>query len=248
MNLNLKLKLMQLFSRTLKATAGMCFAFALSMFSVQAEDDQLAKVLKLSAELESWDADFKQIRTLKTLREPLVAEGHVWYQAPDTFLWRLGNPARTLALKAEPDMWVIYPRLKRAEKYGLETEGPWKDALALMEAGFPRSRERLDSSFEWSWSAPQDQNPDSSAEETATSEVSAILKMVPKSENSKRWIESITVEFDFNQGVLAASELKFTDGSTMRNEFSNFRKNPEFDEDWFQSERWVLPGYRIARP
>lgn len=244
--MNLKLKLMKLLNRTLRITAGMCLA--LSMLSVQAEDDQLAKVLKLSAELESWDADFKQIRTLKTLREPLVAEGHVWYQAPDTFLWRLGNPARTLALKAEPDMWVIYPRLKRAEKYGLETEGPWKDALALMEAGFPRSRERLDSSFEWSWSAPQDQIPDSSAEETATSEVSAILKMVPKSENSKRWIESITVEFDFNQGVLAASELKFTDGSTMRNEFSNFRKNPEFDEDWFQSERWVLPGYRIARP
>ena len=246
MNLKPKLKPMQLFSRTLKATAGMCFA--LSLLSVKAEDDQLAKVLNLSAELESWDADFKQIRTLKTLREPLVAEGHVWYQAPDTFLWRLGNPARTLALKAEPDMWVIYPRLKRAEKYNLETEGPWKDALALMEAGFPRSRERLDASFEWSWSAPQDQNQDSSAKGSASGEGIAVLKMVPKSENSKRWIESITVEFDFNQGALAASELKFTDGSTMRNEFSNFRKNPDFEEDWFQSDRWVLPGYRIARP
>lgn len=242
--MNLKLKLKRLFNRTLNATAGMCFA--LSMLSVQAEDGQLDQVLKLSAELDSWDADFKQIRTLKTLREPLVAEGHVWYQAPDTFLWRLGNPARTLALKAEPDMWVIYPRLKRAEKYNLETEGPWKDALALMEAGFPRSRERLDAGFEWSWSAPQDQ--DSSVEGSAPGEGIAVLKMVPKSENSKRWIESITVEFDFNQGVLAASELKFTDGSTMRNEFSNFRKNPDFEEGWFQSDRWVLPGYRIARP
>lgn len=242
--MNLMLKLMRLFNRTLKATAGMCFA--LSMLSVQAEDDQLAKVLNLSAELESWDADFKQIRTLKTLREPLVAEGHVWYQAPDTFLWRLGNPARTLALKAEPDMWVIYPRLKRAEKYNLETEGPWKDALALMEAGFPRSRERLDASFEWSWSAPQDQ--DSSPKGSKPGNGIAVLKMIPKSENSKRWIESIIVEFDFNEGVLAASELKFTDGSTMRNEFSNFRKNPDFEEDWFQSDRWVLPGYRIARP
>ena len=244
MNLKLKLKLKRLFHRTLKATAGMCFA--LSMLSVQAGGDQLDQVLKLSAELDSWDADFTQIRTLKTLREPLVAEGHVWYQAPDTFLWRLGNPARTLALKAEPDMWVIYPRLKRAEKYNLETEGPWKDALALMEAGFPRSRERLDASFEWSWSATQDQ--DSTAKGSAPGEGIAVLKMVPKSENSKRWIESITVEFDFNKGVLAASELKFTDGSTMRNEFSNFRKNPDFEEDWFQSDRWVLPGYRIARP
>lgn len=247
--MNLKFKLIQLFYQGLKFSAGTCFA--MSLMSAQVTGDPLDQVLKFSAELKSWDADFKQIRTLRTLREPLVAEGHVWFQAPDTFLWRLGNPARTLALKADPDMWVIYPRLKRAEKYNLETEGPWKDALALMEAGFPRSRERLDSSFEWSWSSQLDNENDSTAKTVEAVEAKtgvAVLKMVPKSENSKRWIESITVEFDFNQGILAASELKFTDGSTLRNEFSNFRKNPDFDEDWFQAERWVLPGYRIARP
>ena len=46
-------------------------------------------------------------------------------------------------------MLVIYPRLKRAERYPLNGEqaGPWKDALSLLEAGFPRSQAELESRF-----------------------------------------------------------------------------------------------------
>ena len=37
-------------------------------------------------------------------------------------------------------MLLLYPRLKRVERYPLNTTdaGPWKDMMALLDAGFPR--------------------------------------------------------------------------------------------------------------
>ncbi len=211
-----------------------------------ARADLLDETLKLSAELESWESDFKQIRKLKTLNEPLIAKGHVWFQAPDTFLWRLGDPARTLALKATPDMYVIYPRLKRAEKYGLDKDGPWKDALALMEAGFPRSRERLESNFDWSIQEVQSGSQSDAGSEAPTADV--VLSLIPKSATSRRWIESIEVEFSLKSSALIASELKFSDGSSMRNEFYDFIKNPDLESGWFRAERWVSSEYKVTEP
>ena len=91
------------------------------------------------------DATVVQTRTLKALTEPLTASGRVWFAAPDRFRWELGDPPKTIALRVSDEMIVIYPRLKRVERYRLagDQTGPWRDALALLEAGFPRSQTDL---------------------------------------------------------------------------------------------------------
>ena len=68
---------------------------------------------------------------------------------PDRFRWELGQPAQTIALRQPDQLLIIYPRLKRVEKYPLRAAqpGPWKDALALLDASFPRSRADLESHF-----------------------------------------------------------------------------------------------------
>jgi outer membrane lipoprotein-sorting protein len=84
--------------------------------------------------LQSWSADFIQTRSLKVLAQPLVATGKVWVTTPGLFRWELGQPAQTIALRQPNQLLIIYPRLKRAEKYALSATptGPLKDALALM--------------------------------------------------------------------------------------------------------------------
>src|ERR1700744_4998343 len=62
-------------------------------------------------------ADLTQTRTLKTLVQPLIAHGHLWFEPPNQFHWELGHPPSTVALRNGDDMYVIYPRLKRAEHY-----------------------------------------------------------------------------------------------------------------------------------
>src|SRR5258706_3768330 len=86
--------------------------------------------LAAQTNLQTWSADFTQTRMLKTLTQPLVATGHIWFAAPNRFRWELGSPAQTIALREAGQMWVIYPRLKRAERYPLDakTPGEWRDA------------------------------------------------------------------------------------------------------------------------
>src|ERR1041385_6696688 len=97
--------------------------------------------------IQTWASDFVQTRTFKSLTQPLTATGHVWFAAPNRFHWELGNPPQTIAVRATNEMLVLYPRLKRVERYPLtgNRTGPWQDALALLEAGFPRSQAQLES-------------------------------------------------------------------------------------------------------
>src|SRR6185295_11710688 len=99
--------------------------------------------------LHTWSSDFTQTRALKTLTQPLVATGHLWFATPNRFRWEMGSPAQTIAVRNAEEMFVIYPRLKRAEKYPLggNTSKEWRDMLSLLDAGFPHDRTELDSRF-----------------------------------------------------------------------------------------------------
>ena len=98
----------------------------------------------------TWSADFVQTRTLKTLTQPLVANGHISFAVPNDFRWELGRPAQTIALRHGDEMFVIYPRLKRAEHYplGAGTPTEWRDTMSLLQAGFPRDRKEFEAQFQ----------------------------------------------------------------------------------------------------
>ncbi len=100
--------------------------------------------------LHTWSADFVQTRALKTLTQPLVTRGHIAFAMPNDFRWELGWPAQTIALRRGDEMFVIYPRLKRAEHYplGATASTEWRDTISLLQAGFPRERKEFDAQFQ----------------------------------------------------------------------------------------------------
>src|SRR6266478_6582463 len=105
--------------------------------------------LAAQTNIHSWSADFIQTRMFKSLTEPLTATGHVWFAEPNRFRWELGHPPQTIAVRAPRELLVIYPRLKRVERYplGSEQTGQWRDALALLETGFPRTQAELEARY-----------------------------------------------------------------------------------------------------
>ena len=108
----------------------------------------LATWFATQTNLHTWSADAVQTRIIRTFSQPLVSTGKVWVVTPDRFRWELGQPPQTIAIRQPAQLVLIYPRLKRAEKYPLDDKpGPWRDALALLEASFPRSRPDLESRF-----------------------------------------------------------------------------------------------------
>src|SRR5271166_2182213 len=104
--------------------------FALGLFSglqnVRADETNSVLDAWFAAQknLRTWSADLVQTRALKTLTQPLVARGHIAFAMPDDFRWELGQPAQTIALRHGDGMFVIYPRLKRAEHYPLGADTP----------------------------------------------------------------------------------------------------------------------------
>jgi outer membrane lipoprotein-sorting protein len=182
----------------------------------------------------TFSADVLQTRTLKVLSQPLVSTGKVWVAVPDRFRWEIGTPAQTIALRQPQKLLLIYPKLKRAESYPLDGKqaGPWQDALALLEASFPRSRADLESHFQV-------------LSVTATN-ASWQLALQPRSSMARRMIQQLVICVRTNDFALAATELQFADGSTMRNDFTNVVLNPQLPTDCFDAR--LDPSFQVIEP
>jgi outer membrane lipoprotein carrier protein len=195
---------------------------------------EVANWLAAQTKIQSWSADFVQTRTLKSLAQPLTATGHVWFAAPNRFRWELGSPPQTIAVRAPAELLVFYPRFKRVERIPLtgEQTGPWRDALALLEAGFPRSQTEL-------------QNQYNILSQTCSG-TTCELVLEPKSASARRMIPQLRIEFDTKDSSLRSTQLEFADGSTMRNEFKNPSLNPKIDESIFRPE--IPSDYKVVEP
>ncbi len=184
--------------------------------------------------LHTWTADAVQTRTLKTFSQPLVSTGKVWVVTPDHFRWELGQPPQTIALRQPDQLILLYPRLKRAEKYPLNENqaGPWRDALELLEASFPRSREQLGSHFKIG----------------AVVETNGVveLSLRPKSGMAQKFMSEIVIGFRASDFTPASTELKFSDGSSMRNDFSNSITNTVIPDSIFQTN--IPPEFKVIEP
>ena len=184
--------------------------------------------------LQSWSADFTQTRSLKVLAQPLVATGKVWVSVPGLFRWELGQPAQTIVLRQPDQLLIIYPRLKRVEKYSLEgvPPGPLKDALALMDASLPRDRATMEERFRL----------------LSATQTNAVLEMTlqPKSASARKFISEIIIGFRTNNFSMAVTELKFADGSGLRNDFTNMVLNQPIDPALFDVK--LAPDFTVVEP
>jgi len=222
----------------LQQSRSFLLAFPLLVINLRATaaelDPAVSAWLAAQTNIQSWSADFVQTRSLKSLTQPLTNTGHVWFAAPSQFRWELRQPSQTIAVCGTKELQVIYPRLKRAERYPLAGEhaGPWHDALALLEAGFPRSEVDLLKQY-------------NITSQTVTGET-VTLVLEPKSASAKRMIPQFEIIFDTKDHSLRSTELEFADGSKMRNDFKNPVLNPRIESDLFAPQ---IPGdYKVVEP
>jgi len=195
---------------------------------------QFAAWLNAQTNIQSWSADFVQTRKLKAMVQPLTATGRVWFAAPNRFRWELGHPPQTIAARAPSELLIMYPRLKRVEVFPLtgNQAGPWRDALSLLEAGFPRSQADLEARYNILSQTVTDHRGEAALQ--------------PKSEAGRRMIPQIKIDFDTQNLVLLGTELQFADGSTMRNDFKNAELNPPIDPKMFAPE--IPKDYKVSEP
>jgi outer membrane lipoprotein-sorting protein len=204
-----------------------------SVCHAQDSETEFNKWFEVQTNLQSWSGDFTQTRTLKVLNQPLMSTGKVWV-THDEFRWELGQPVQTIVLRQPNLLLILYPRLKRAEKYplGAVPSGPIKDALALLDATLPRDRATMEKNFQL----------------MAATETNSILQMTlqPRSESARKFIGEIIIGFHTNDFTIAATEMRFADGSSLRNDFTNVILNQPIESDRFQVT--LPPEYTVVEP
>ena len=221
--------------RKMKSVNQSLAALCLAVSVAHAADNnaQVSKWFEVQTNLHSWSADFTQTRSLKVLTQPLVSTGRVWV-TPGEFRWELGQPVQTIVLRQPDQLLIIYPRLKQAEKYSLGgvPTGPIKDALALLDASLPRDRATMEKNFRL----------------LSATETNSILQMTlqPRSDSARKFIGEIVIGFHTNDFTIAATEMKFADGSSLRNDFANVVLNRTIDPAMFEAR--LPPDYTVVEP
>jgi outer membrane lipoprotein-sorting protein len=178
------------------------------------------KWLAVQTNLQSWTGDFTQTRSLKVLAQPLVTPGKVWVR-PGEFRWELGQPVQTIVLRQPGQLLIMYPQLKRVEKYSLDNPpAQLKDALSLLDATLPRDRATMEKQFHL----------------LTAVETNSVLQMTlqPNSASARKFIGQIIIGFRTDDFSIAATEMKFADGSSLRNDFTNVLMNQPVDDARFE--------------
>jgi outer membrane lipoprotein-sorting protein len=214
--------------------ASLSFSLAILAAGAAEQSPLLDSWLSAQTNLHTFSADVIQTRALKVLSQPLVSTGKVWIAVPDRFRWEIGSPPDTIALRQPETLFLIYPKLKRAEKYPLDDKqpGPWRDALGLLDASFPRSRAGLESHFR--------------VLSVTLSNANCQIALQPKSSQARRMITEIDICFRTNDLALTATEMRLAEGSSMRNDFTNVVLNPRLPDGCFDAN--LDPAIKVVEP
>jgi len=196
-------------------------------------DPRFERWFAAQTNIQTWSADLVQTRTLKVLAQPLKSNGKVWV-AQEQFRWELGQPAQTIAVRRPDQLLILYPKLKRAEKYSLTDvpPGPLKDALALLDASLPRDRATMEQRFRL----------------VSAVETNSLLEMhlQPRSAGARKFIGEIYIGFHANDFSIAFTEMRFSDGTNLRNDFTNVVVNQPVDSAKFDVK--IPSGYTVVEP
>lgn len=201
---------------------------------VAAETLDFAPVKKWIARQEDFravSADFVQSRALRALRSPLKSEGKLWFKAPDSFRWELGQPAKTVVLRKSDFIYVIQPAKRRAERTPVGVLSKQAGAAGFGMMGFPFARDFADFQKQF---------------ETLSIDTegnTCRLAVMPRDARARKMLSALKLDFSTASGHLLAFEIKTKDGSSLRNEFSNVEVNPKIDRSVFDFD---LTGYEIV--
>lgn len=179
-----------------------CIAGVSPLFAAEESDRAaLERWIEQQAAIQTLSADFEQWRSLKGLKEPLSSKGSLWYRAPDLFRWEVGVPPKTIILQRGKSLVMIEPPKKRF------TSLSSNDSRGMLWFPLAHSREEFDRLF----------NVESISSKGAVCRV----KILPREKRMRDVMAGMEFEFNKSTGDLHFFEIRFRDGSAMKNSFSN---------------------------
>jgi outer membrane lipoprotein-sorting protein len=183
-------------------------------------------------EIRTVQADFTQTRSLRVLRDPIATPGRLWFSAPGSFRWELGDPAKTIVLRRGDSAFLIEPAKKHAERLDPASfSGKPGAANPMPMMNFPMAK-----SFD-------DFNRQFEVEAISTDGDRCHAELQPRDPQARKFLDTLSIDFDTGSGRLLSFEAKTRDGSSLRNDFTNVRLNQKIDPHVFDFD---FAGYEVV--
>jgi len=182
-------------------------------------------------DLRSVTADFTQTRALRALRDPLANQGHLWFKAPDSFRWELGNPAKTIVLRKGGTVFLIQPAKKHAERSPAGSVNQNAGARGLGMLSFPVAHDFAEFQKQFETLS------------VATEGTRCHLEVLPRDAEARKMLAALKLDFDTATGHLLVVEMATRDGSALRNEVTNVQTNAKIDAGVFDFD---FTGYDVV--
>jgi outer membrane lipoprotein-sorting protein len=191
------------------------------------------KWIERASKLKSLEVEFTQERHLKTLNRPLVSHGRMWFKAPGSLRWQLGELPKLIAVQPEKgsDFFVLDPKARLARVFGANAGSPRRSQmLAFLEAGFSQSMERFQQQFR--------------IDKVETRGGTVLVEGQINDRRAAAAVIKVVFLIDQATDRLRQLEVWFRDGSTIVNKFTKVTENAAIPADVFDVS---LEGYRIER-
>ena len=189
------------------------------------------KWLERMENVQSVEATFVQQKYLRTLRNPLTTNGHLWLLYPDVFRWELGDPPATIAFRNKDVLTILKPKKKQVQRISLVPKkgGEGDAAPAFIHSisnTFPRSMDELKEHFEI-----MGIKLDGKVYE---------LTLRPRDKKLTVAMRRVLFFIDVEKYYLHGFELQFRDKSRVRTTFTKIKFDPTISAELLKPD---LEGY-----
>lgn len=187
--------------------------------------------LARQGEVKTIQADFTQTRALRVLKDPVTSPGRVYFLAPDSFRWEVGDPAKTIVIRHHDTAYLIEPAKKRAQRFSAAdlAQPATRRRLPLVRFPLAKSWEDFDRQFE--------------VRGLRVDGTRCHVELLPRDPQMQQALAGLNLDFDTQSSDLLALEAKTRDGSTLRDDFIHVRADGKLDPRLFDYD---LTGFEVV--
>jgi outer membrane lipoprotein-sorting protein len=203
------------------------------MSAAETDVTPIKRWIEKQASAKTFYSEFQQERQLRSLKKPIVNDGKFWFEAPGSFRWELGSPAKTIAVqRSKQDLLILEPVKKTGKRYtvaAIQEEGKAR-GMEFLEAGFPRTFEDFEKNFKVQ---TVELNP---AKGYYEAEVSI------RDRKTSVALRKMVFHIDAKSYELRGFHLRFRDSSTITTTFTKSKPNANIPSGTFNVD---VSGYKL---
>jgi len=179
--------------------------------------------------LETLQVSFTQERKLKTIKLPIRSSGKLWMETGSgRFRWQVGDPPKTVVTGDGDQIKIAHTRRQKVEyrKSGGDADAP---GFSMIAGGFPRTV----SGFLKEYRILKAEKHSEFFE----------LHTRPLRGESAQAVETMVYLIDLDDYFLRGFDISLRDGSEVRSEFHDVRRNPSIPASQYQFD---TSGYEVS--